>query len=59
MTDPFASPKGDPGTQFTAAFQGKCDNCGDDMEDGDTVHAVGGEYLCERCWEESCGIDVW
>jgi hypothetical protein len=58
VTDPFRSPQGDPGTQFVAAFDGDCDECGVRLFEGDIMYAQRRGYLCERCWEEASGIDL-
>lgn len=58
MTDPFASPKGDPGNEFVAAYDGHCDECGCAVFEGDIMYAIGRAYVCVRCWEEASGIDL-
>lgn len=58
MADLFASPQGDPGTEFVAAFDGDCDECGAPIFEGDTMYALHRGYTCARCWEEASGIDL-
>lgn len=59
MTDPFASPKGDPGNEFVAAYDGDCATCDVAIHEGDTMYAIGRAYVCVRCWEEASGIEPW
>lgn len=43
----------DFGPWFTAQFDSECDDCGEDIEEGDQIRADGeGGYLCEECGQD-------
>lgn len=35
-----------------AHFRRKCPDCGEWIEEGDTIYEIEEEWVCETCWED-------
>jgi hypothetical protein len=40
-----------------AGYAQKCGGCGEDIEVGDTIGMVEGEWVCENCVDDAGGED--
>lgn len=38
---------------FVAAYNGHCNDCGNDIEEGDDIAYLDDEIVCEECWLEA------
>lgn len=46
---------------FTAVYDGSCNECGDDIFEGDEIAYLDDDVVCADCWRESVdsGSENW